>query len=179
MHTSGVSLYHLKANPKQDKPWWAPNWEGGWACQGHWPAVHCWVSSALNSACCPSLMQSLDSLPSTDLEICRSCLRMIWGKTLLSDQGGIGQICWKLVYALGARIKASPWHLPLRSSLEMGGMKGMVFRMLHLTVIALPQSCPYYCYDIKADASWNTILRVLHEMTHWVFTMALLSFTMK
>ena len=96
----------------------------------------------------------------------RSCLRMIRGKTSLSDQGGIGQTCWKPVYVPGARIKASPWHLPLRSSLEMGGMKGMVFRMQHLTVIGLPQSGPYYCYDIKADASWNTILRVLHEMTH-------------
>lgn len=46
----------------------------------------------------------------------------------------------------------------------MGGMKGMVFRMLHLTVMGLPSLAHYY--DIKADASWNTILRVLHEMTH-------------
>lgn len=68
--------------------------------------------------------------------------------------------------------RASLQHLPLRSSLETCGRKGMVFGTLHLTVTGLHQSGPYYCYDIRTDASWGTILRVLHDMIHLVFTMA-------
>lgn len=68
--------------------------------------------------------------------------------------------------------RASLQHLPLRSSLETCGRKGMVFGALHLTVTGLHQSGPYYCYDIRTDASWGTILRVLHDMIHLVFTMA-------
>ena len=48
----------------------------------------------------------------------------------------------------------------------------MVFGTLHLTVTGLHQSGPYYCYDIRTDASWGTILRVLHDVTHLVFTVA-------
>lgn len=68
----------------------------------------------------------------------------------------------------------SQLHLPQRScSKETGGIKGMVFRILHLIVTqASTRSCLSYCYVVRADAAPGTLLRVLHKTVHLVFIMA-------